>query len=70
MKKKGAFLLLHGVQTISEGPFSLFHGLQTISEGPFSLFARAASSLRGVFFTLCTSCKLSARGFFYSLQRV
>ena len=76
VKKKGSFLSFHGVQTSCEGPFSLFHdvktscedpfwsfhGLQTPSEGPFLLFARAANSLRGGFFTLCTGCKPLARG--------
>ena len=64
MKKKGSFLLLHGVQTSCEGPFWSFHGLQTLCEGPFPLFARAVNSLRGAFFTLCTGCKLPARGLF------
>ena len=78
VKKKGGFLLLHGVQTSCEGPFLLLHGLQTISEGPFPLFARAANyqrgsflivsraanSQQGSFFTLCTVCKLLARGIF------
>ena len=44
--------------------FHSLHGLQTTCKGPFPLFARAANSLRGSFFTLCTGCKLLARGLF------
>ena len=44
--------------------FHSLHGMQTPSKGPFPPFARCANSQQGSFFTLCTSCKLPARGLF------
>lgn len=38
--------------------------------GSFLIVSRAANYQRGAFFTLCTRCKLSARGLFHSLHEL
>ena len=61
---KEAFLSLHDVKTSCEGPFSLFAWCANLLRGSFFAVARAANSQRGSFSTLCTVCKLLARGIF------
>ena len=66
--QNGAFLGLARAASEEKGVFFAVSRCANLLRGSFLIVSRSANLLRGSFFTLCTVCKLSARGLFHSLH--
>ena len=63
-EEKGGFFTVARCANLLRGSFFAVARAVNLLRGPFLIISRAANSLRGSFFTLCTVCKLLARGIF------
>ena len=68
--RNGAFLGFARAASEEKGVFFAVARCANLLRGSFLIVARCANYQRGSFFTLCTSCKLSARGLFHSLYEL
>ena len=68
--RNGAFLGFARATSEEKGVFFAVARCANLLRGSFLIVSRAANYHRGAFPTLCTSCKLSARGLFYSLHEL
>ena len=66
--QNGAFLGFARAVSEEKGVFFAVARCANLLRGSFFIVSRAANYQRGSFSTLCTVCKLLARGLFYSLH--
>ena len=61
---RGSFLIVSRAANYQQGSFLIVSRTANYQQGSVLIVSRAANSQQGSFFTLCTVCKLLARGIF------